>query len=62
MHPDHMLNRKRCPFMSMHLECYAGGFATIDCLKHEFHSECEHKHRAMNKPKLAEAAGEHLNT
>lgn len=52
MHPDHILSKKRCPFMSMHLECYAGGFATIDCLKHEFHSACEFKQKAVNKQKV----------
>ncbi len=40
--------------MSMHLECYAGGFATTDCLKHEFHTQCEHKQKAINKQKVIE--------
>ncbi|HLC76737.1 MAG TPA: hypothetical protein VJH04_00880 [archaeon] len=42
---------KKCPYLSTHLECFAGSFGTIKCLHHDFHSTCEFKHAADNKGK-----------
>lgn len=45
---------KKCPYLSTHLECFAGSFGTIHCLHHDFHSKCDFKHAADNKGKKDE--------
>lgn len=42
-------NKNRCPHLSIHLECNAGGFGHANCFHHDYHSNCHYRQKAERK-------------
>jgi hypothetical protein len=49
-----MRNKERCPHLSLHMDCHAGGSATADCFHPHFHKACPYRKRAERNKDKAE--------